>query len=109
MQEETMKWFPLIFGLILGMSASNAPSQEISSQVRNQLVNQMVKDSHITRNCVRAEGEARVLGVDLLYLSQDKRPEYYVYGMGCAAVGASRPNAWIYLRVGDSYRNIWGG
>ncbi len=45
----------------------------------------------------------------MLYLNQDKQPEYYVYGKGCATAGATRPAAWIYLRVGNSYKQIFGG
>lgn len=104
-----MKQFALCLGLILVLCGTNALAQKVSSQVRKQLVKQMVKDGHISADCLRDEGEANVFGVSLLYLNQDKQPEYYVYGKGCAAVGATRPAAWIYLRVGNSYRKIFGG
>lgn len=104
-----MKQFALFLGLILAICATNALAQKVSPQVHKQLVQQMVKDGHISKSCLRNEGEANVMGVDLLYLNQDKQPEYYVYGLGCAAAGATRPAAWIYLRDGNSYRKIFGG
>jgi hypothetical protein len=99
----------MCIGLALTLGATNMLAQNVSPQVQRQLVKQMISDGHISQECVLEDGEANVLGVDLLYLNQDKQPEYYVYGKGCATVGATRPAAWIYLRVGRNYRKIWGG
>jgi hypothetical protein len=66
-----MKHLTMCIGLALTLGATNMLAQNVSPQVQRQLVKQVISDGHISQECVLEDGEANVLGVDLLYLNQD--------------------------------------
>ena len=83
--------------------------QKVRPQVRAQILQQMVNDGEIEASCAR-EGVANIISsVNTIDLNSDGKPEYFIWGKGCACFGASRCNVWIYRRIGSTYQKIFDG
>lgn len=84
-------------------------AQGQSIQVKKQLVQQMINDGEVKTSCVQEEGGAlKFLDVSLLYLNNDKQPEYLVSGKGmCGCNGSMRCAFLIYLKTANGYKKVY--
>lgn len=96
----------LVSFIAVGFCVGVADAQ--SKQVKEELVEQMISNHDTTRSCVRSEGGAlKFLNVTLLYLNNDKQPEYLVTGKGCGCVGSMRCESSIYEKTAHGYRKLY--
>lgn len=78
--------------------------RRITAKVRQEIVQQMVRDGQIESSCVEAEGGAlKVVNINPVDLNRDGKPEYEIYGEGCACNGMRRCNQWLYRQTASGY------
>ena len=102
-----MKTLVLLIGTVLILGAANVWTQSVSLGIRKQIVQQMVSDGEIEASCVQQQGALKVVGVSILHLNKDTKPEFLVVGNGCACFGARRCFQWIYRQNGPGYEMIF--
>lgn len=77
-------------------------------KVRQEIVQQMVRDGQLESSCVQAEGALKVVSVNPIDLNRDGKPEYEIYGQGCACNGMRRCNQWLYRQTAGGYELLLG-
>lgn len=105
------KQFTLSLTLVLlaGLDATPQSPKRISARVQQEIVQQMVRDSQIKDSCVKEEGGAsKVVDLNTVDLNRDGKPEYEVYGRGCACNGMRRCDQWIYRQTANGYELMVG-
>lgn len=95
--------------LLAAIDATSQSPRRISAKVQLEIVQQMVRDSEIKSSCVQEEGGAsKVVDLTSVDLNRDGKPEYEVYGRGCACNGMRRCDQWIYRQTANGFELMLG-
>lgn len=96
--------------LIITFAVASSLAFGQSASIKRELAQQMLKNGDINSSCIREQGGGvKAISITLAFLDMDKQPEYIVTGDGSCCVGARRCSTWIYQKMGQSYRKIYGG
>lgn len=83
--------------------------RRIPARVQQEIVRQMVRDGQLQSSCVDAEGGAsKVVNIRPVDLNRDGKPEYEIYGEGCACNGMRRCDQWLYRQAAGGYELLLG-
>ena len=89
-------WLILIPLLALGSVAQSR--NQVSPRIQNEIIQQLTRDGEITTECVReAGGPRKALGISLVDLNRDGRPEFIVDLL--ISCGAGDGYKWIFRKT----------
>ncbi len=106
-----IKQFTLSLTLILlgALDVTPQSPKRIPAKVQQGIVQQMIRDGEIKSSCVQEEGgESKVVDITAVDLNSDGKPEYEVYGRGCACNGMRRCDQWLYRQTANAYELMLG-
>jgi hypothetical protein len=99
----------LIATLLCSVDVMPQSRRRITAKVQQGIVQQMVRDGQIKSSCVTEEGGAsKVVDIRTVDLNRDGKPEYEVYGRGCACNGTRRCDQWLYRQTANGYELLLG-
>ncbi|MGA9995446.1 MAG: hypothetical protein WBP93_08535 [Pyrinomonadaceae bacterium] len=99
----------LMLMLLCIMGVVSQSRRQITTKVQQDIVQQMVRDGQIQSTCVQEEGgESKVVDIGTVNLNRDGKPEYEIYGHGCACNGGRRCDQWLYRQTASGYELLLG-